>query len=437
MQNEREGLMTDDDRQRYSEPLHDLGASTSSTADHPLNGRSSESAPSRTAPEVSWLSAASNDALQPQTFDLSCLWRELCAGTWRFRDTFSTAERHFAVIQRVSVGKRSRVHGRNQEILTRVLLGQVPKVVASDMTVAISTVATGMQERLRSMGLPCRASNPPVLLVMAARAAARRGSAPTLGRLTRIKADQDKYWLVSMERPDIQFPVPLSQAEAAVVRQLVSGRTHAEICEYRATSSRTVANQLASAFKKFGVSGRGAIVQRLITHSLECQSAVESAGVTARTSDGATLPLGNGFSHGGVASLEAVGSVTVAVADAAGAGSRGLGSARGLSRGEELCFNAVDATLGTFARVSLATISSLPAAAGEIVTARGAGNADANAETTSRGIEFLGGARSVQYEATPASPNASTVGSGRSFVDAESGLFSRAFSAASTSPAVR
>ncbi|HEX3853548.1 MAG TPA: LuxR C-terminal-related transcriptional regulator [Polyangiaceae bacterium] len=172
------------------------------------------------------------------------------------------------------------MYSRNQEILTRVLLGQVPKAVALDMTVAISTVATGMQKRLQGMGLRCRASNPPVLLVMTARAAVRQGSAPTLGRLTRVEAEQDKYWLVSVRRPDIQFPVPLSEAEAAVVRQLVSGHTHAEICEYRATSPRTVANQLASAFKKLGVSGRGAIVQRLITHSFDWQSAVDPAGAT-------------------------------------------------------------------------------------------------------------------------------------------------------------
>jgi DNA-binding CsgD family transcriptional regulator len=276
MQNEGEGLMTDDDRDRYSEPLRE----TSNVSSGPLNVRSSESAPSRTASEVSWLFAASNDAWQPQTFDLAQLWQELCAGTWRFRDNFSTAERHFAVVECVSVAKQSRVHGRNLEILTRVLLGQFPKAVALDMTVAISTAATGMQECLRSMGLPCRASSPPVLLIMAARAAARQESAPTLGRLTRITANHDKYWLVSVERPDLQFPVPLSEAEAAVVRQLVSGHTHAEISEQRATSPRTVANQLASAFKKFGVSGRGAILQRLITHSFECQSRVDTSGAT-------------------------------------------------------------------------------------------------------------------------------------------------------------
>ena len=273
--------MTDDDRDRYSEPLRTVALETASVSSSTLNGRSSDSVLSRLVPDAEWLLATSSDGVQPQTFDLSQLWAQLCAGTWRFRDTFSSAERHFAVIEQVSVGKRSRVHNRNLEISKRVLLGQVPKAVAQDMAVAISTVATGMQESFRSMGLPHRASSPPVILIMAARAAARCERAATLGRLTRIKANDDKYWLVSVERPDLEFPVPLSEAEAAVVRQLVSGHSHTEISLHRATSPRTVANQLASAFKKFGVSGRGAILQRLITHCFERHAALSLLGSTA------------------------------------------------------------------------------------------------------------------------------------------------------------
>jgi len=273
--------MTDDDRDRYSEPLRNVAPETANISSGPLNGRSSESLLSRLVPDAEWFFATSSDALQPQTFDLSQLWVQLCAGTWRFRDTFSSAERHFAVVEQIEVRRCSRVHNRNLEISRRVLLGQVPKAVAHDMTIAISTVATGMQESFRSMGLPHRASSPPVILIMAARAAARSELARTLGRLTRIKANDDKYWLVSVERPDLEFPVPLSEAEAAVVRQLVSGHSHTEISQHRATSPRTVANQLASAFKKFGVSGRGAILQRLITHCFERHAPVGLLGSAA------------------------------------------------------------------------------------------------------------------------------------------------------------
>ncbi len=258
--------MIDNDLHRSPEHVPDFSSETWSVSDWRLNAQSNASSLTEVLFEPGWSFAASSDALQPQTFDLATLWHELCARRMRVRDTFSSAERHFAVVERVPVGKRSRAHTRNLEMLTRVLLGQAPKAVAQDMRVAISTLATGMQECLRSMGLPQRASSPPVLLMMAARAAECSDLAPTLGRLTRIKPDDDRYWLVSVERPDLTFPVPLSKAEAAVVRQLISGGTHAEISKRRATSPRTIANQLASAFKKLGVSGRISTVQRLITH---------------------------------------------------------------------------------------------------------------------------------------------------------------------------
>jgi DNA-binding CsgD family transcriptional regulator len=264
--------MTDDDRDRYSGPLTDNGVETSNVSTGPLNGRSTEGVPLFAVPDAAWLFATANDALEPQTFDLARLWHELCAGTWRFRDTFSTSERLFAVVERVPVGKQRRVYQRNLEILKRVLLGQVPKVVAAEQGVAISTVATAMQGALRCMGLNGRVSSSPILLTIAARAAASEQLTPTLGRLTRVNANDDKYSLVSVRRPDLQFPVDLSRAEVTVVRQLIAGHTHAEISEQRATSPRTIANQLATAFKKLGVSGRGAVLQRLITHSLQPQS---------------------------------------------------------------------------------------------------------------------------------------------------------------------
>ncbi|MEP7052673.1 MAG: LuxR C-terminal-related transcriptional regulator [Pseudomonadota bacterium] len=177
------------------------------------------------------------------------------------------------MLERVAAGECSRVQSRNLEILNRVLLGQLPKVVAHDLKIAISTVATGTQHCVRSLGLPKRPPNLPILLIMAARAAERVALTPALGRLTRTTANNEKHWLVSVERPDLEFPVALSEAEGFVVRRLVSGRTHAEISTDRATSPRTVANQLANVFKKFGVSGRSALVQRLITYSFERQAA--------------------------------------------------------------------------------------------------------------------------------------------------------------------
>jgi DNA-binding NarL/FixJ family response regulator len=239
-----------------------------------LNGRSSQPLLASSAPAAAWPFAAASDAGQPQTFDLARLWEEARAGTWRFKDTFSTMERHFAIIEQVTTAPaRSRVQSRNLEILERVLLGQAPKVASVEMGIGPSTVATGTQDSLRWMGLRCRVANAPVMLTMAARAACRTQSVPTFGRLTRINATDDKYWLASVWRPDLVFPVALSRAESMVVRQLVAGCTHHEISSQRATSPRTIANQLATVFRKFGVSGRMAVLHQLIAYSVESRAA--------------------------------------------------------------------------------------------------------------------------------------------------------------------
>ncbi len=140
------------------------------------------------------------------------------------------------------------------------LAREAPKAVAIDLRMGLSSVAAAIQDCLLGMGIPGRLSQASVLLTMAACAAHRPDTSPRLGRLSRVEIDGEGYWVVSVMRPDLNFPVALSHAEAAVVRELVAGRSHAEISNLRATSPRTVANQLATVFRKLGVSGRGAVV---------------------------------------------------------------------------------------------------------------------------------------------------------------------------------
>lgn len=53
--------------------------------------------------------------------------------------------------------------------------------------------------------------------------------------------------------------LPLSPGESAVVRLAVLGLSNPEIAKSRGCSPRTVANHLASAYRKLGVSGRRAL----------------------------------------------------------------------------------------------------------------------------------------------------------------------------------
>jgi DNA-binding CsgD family transcriptional regulator len=233
-----------------------------------LNGRSSAFHETEQSSMAMFrLLAAERDSAVSQTFDLARLWLELCRGTWRFRDTFPTEHRYIALIEEPSVRFPQPLKACKLSVLKRVLLGEAPKAVAIELRMGLSSVAAAIQDCLLGMGIPGRLSQASVLLTMAVCAAHRPESSPTRGRLSRVDIDGEGYWVVSVVRPDLDFPVALSHAEAAVVRELVAGRSHAQISNLRATSRRTVANQLATVFRKLGVSGRGAVVHRLIQHS--------------------------------------------------------------------------------------------------------------------------------------------------------------------------
>lgn len=259
------------DQERGSEPEIEIRLEISRAGGAPLNVCSTQSMVPRVERRIARPVALERDAAERQSVELSRLWPELCAGMWRFQDTFSTEDRYFAVLERASVVRALRP--RHLHVFERVLLGQTPKSIAIDLRVAISTVAGATQACLRRLGLRGRLANTTLILPMAACAARRQQCAAMRGRLTRVDPDDDRYWILSVRRPDLAFPVRLSSAEVSVVRQLVAGRSHAQISGQRATSRRTVANQLATAFRKFGVSGRGAVVQQLIAHSLECPAA--------------------------------------------------------------------------------------------------------------------------------------------------------------------
>lgn len=245
--------------------------------------------PASVALSVRRRAAIERDASQPETFELSRLWPDLAAGNWQFRDDFCTADRAYAVLERVLPEAARPVPPRRLQVLSRFLLGENQKCLGIELKLVPSTIAGRIQGAFRAMGLDRSGWRAPVLLIMAAHAA-RRESA-VLGRQTQVRHAEPHagaLYVVSVPRPDRTFPALLSNAEAAVVRELVAGRSYPEISRARATSVRTVANQLASAFRKLEVSGRGELIQCLVGHALAASVALEAAA-----QDSAMMPQGS------------------------------------------------------------------------------------------------------------------------------------------------
>jgi DNA-binding CsgD family transcriptional regulator len=78
-------------------------------------------------------------------------------------------------------------------------------------------------------------------------------------RMSRFELDGDRYTVLSYPSPQVNLP-GLSAAESQVAGLLLEGRTHDEIAKSRGTSRRTVANQIASIYKKLGVSSRAELL---------------------------------------------------------------------------------------------------------------------------------------------------------------------------------
>ncbi len=227
-----------------------------------LNTCSVDSNP-RPTKEALRLAAQITDNERAEPFEVSILWHELCRGTWRFVSTFSSHARCYAIL-RESRGQPP-PDPRLTAMLALTMSGQSRKVLAFDMNLSVSTVSGSVQACLRSMGLECR--HAPVLLIMAAcHARLGRSSAP-LCRVSRLEFDADQYIVVSARQPDLNLPSRLSDAEASVIHELLGGLSYAAIAEKRATSVRTVANQIAAAFRKLGVSGRQAMIEWLLTNT--------------------------------------------------------------------------------------------------------------------------------------------------------------------------
>ncbi|HWZ88888.1 MAG TPA: helix-turn-helix transcriptional regulator [Polyangiaceae bacterium] len=73
---------------------------------------------------------------------------------------------------------------------------------------------------------------------------------------TRFYLGTDEYVMLSLPALDIPTPEGLTQSEALVFRAILAGRTNHEIATAKRRSFRTVANQVATVFRKLNVTSR-------------------------------------------------------------------------------------------------------------------------------------------------------------------------------------
>ncbi len=201
--------------------------------------------------------------------DIELLLKELARGRWRIACCFFSDDAFSIALEspeRIALDRR--LASRRLSVLEKVLLYGGQKPVAAELGLAPSTVAIIAGNCLRAMGLDCGASRAPVPLTLAVHARHRK-TPLTQARLSSVTYAGRSYSIVSTPRPERSLADALSRAEYAVTRLLLEGKTHAEIAAVRNTSVRTVANQLAAAFHKLGVSGRSELICSLVNPDFE------------------------------------------------------------------------------------------------------------------------------------------------------------------------
>lgn len=197
---------------------------------------------------------------------LARVWRELTTGQTRVADSFIDEERCYLLLCQPSSSTSRGLSDRRRAILERLLCGQSIKAVAFDLGLSQSTVCQEAKTALAQFGLECTLYRANPLLAMLARAAVDH----QLGRCATMAcfADSERMFrVVSVARPEGRLAPVLPPAEFAVVRGLLEGRNHVEIAANRGTSTRTVANQLAAAFRRLGVSGRQSLLDHVVSAS--------------------------------------------------------------------------------------------------------------------------------------------------------------------------
>jgi DNA-binding CsgD family transcriptional regulator len=82
-----------------------------------------------------------------------------------------------------------------------------------------------------------------------------------------------RYLVIGYPAPRLSSFVDLSASELEVIEAWIGGQTMRAIAKLRGASTRTVANQIASAYRKVGVSSRGELLARLQKETLHHSTA--------------------------------------------------------------------------------------------------------------------------------------------------------------------
>lgn len=197
--------------------------------------------------------AISADSTARSTIRNAEIWARLVSGERVVADSFYFGPRLFLILRTgLAPSGRAGLRGVRRNVLEDALLGKSHKVIALELGASASGVSTLIRGALETLGWSCAPSKVPLAAVMLAYAA-HNDEPSEVARFSRLGRS---YEVASIVRADLVLPARLPESVDEVVRRLVDGRSYAEIARERRVSERTVANQIAAAYRRLGISGR-------------------------------------------------------------------------------------------------------------------------------------------------------------------------------------
>ncbi|MET0284951.1 MAG: LuxR C-terminal-related transcriptional regulator [Polyangiales bacterium] len=182
-------------------------------------------------------------------------WNELTGGGYVLLDHVDSDQRRYVVAYKLGDPTRPRpqttLNERERLVLERILLGARNKTIANELGVSSAHITGISQRALAKIGARSTAD---LTRVMRARSSLVMSELPVGGETLIALGYRDETALALSN---------LTLAERHVAHAVLDGRSQREIALERGVSERTVASQVASIYRKIGVSGRRELTAKL------------------------------------------------------------------------------------------------------------------------------------------------------------------------------
>jgi DNA-binding CsgD family transcriptional regulator len=216
-------------------------------------------------------------------------WQAVVDGRWSLVEHFDSDGRRCFVIRKHGPTEpvSPLLNERERQIVALASVGHSNKLIAYELGLSSSRVATQLTSAARKLGVASRKtllhafavlgnrSNPPEQREQREQ---RNDNLPA--RMTRFAHGGHEFAVIKIDIAP-KLPSSLTVAESEIATLVIEGLSNAAIAERRRTSVRTVANQLRSIYSKLGVESRRQLCSRFSLH-IDLGTAAVAAAPTAQ-----------------------------------------------------------------------------------------------------------------------------------------------------------